>query len=157
CHRRARTGARHRPCAQGRHDGYGTDEGAGELTATRLAPPSSRSDTLPQARRVRRVIRKIDVWSVLRFSVIFYACVFAVLILAGLALFIVASVTGVRHDIEKSIGSYLASTNFHILGGDALRAAILGGVVLIISGTGANALMALLYNLTSDALGGAQG
>src|SRR5205807_6819045 len=95
---------------------------AQELTTTRLAPASSRSDTLPQARRVRRVIRKIDVWSVLRFSVIFFACVFAVLIVAGLVLFIVASATGVRPDIDKSMGSYLASTNFPMLGGDALRA-----------------------------------
>ena len=111
---------------------------------------------MPQARRVRRVIRKIDVWTVLRFSVVFYACVFAVLIVAGLVLFIVASVTGVRHDIEKSIGSYLASTNFHILGGDVLRAALLGGVVFIVSGTGANALLALLYNLISDVVGGVE-
>lgn len=111
---------------------------------------------MPQARRVRRVIRKIDVWSVLRFSVVFYACVFAVLIVAGLVLFVVASATGVRHDIEKSIGSYLASTNFHILGGDVLRAALLGGIVLIVSGTAANALLALLYNLISDVVGGVE-
>jgi hypothetical protein len=105
---------------------------------------------------VRRVIRKIDVWSVLRFSVVFYACLFAVLIVAGLVLFAVASATGVRHDIEKTIGSYLGSTNFHILGGDVLRAALLGGVVLIVSGTGANALLALLYNLISDVVGGVE-
>jgi len=129
---------------------------ATELTTIRLAPARSRSDTLPQARRVRRVIRKIDVWSVLRFSAIFYTCVFAVLIVAGLVLFVVASVTGARDGIEKAIGSSLGSTNFHILGGGVLRAAILGGIVLVITGTGANALLALLYNLISDVVGGVE-
>ena len=109
---------------------------------------------MPQARRVRRVIRKIDVWSVLKFSFVFYVCVFAVLVVAGIVLFIVASATGIRNDIEESIGSYLASTDFSILGGEMLRAALLGGFVLIISGTAANALLALFYNLISDVVGG---
>lgn len=109
---------------------------------------------MPQARRVRRVVRKVDVWSVLKFSLLFYVCVFAVLIVAGIVLFIIASATGIRNDIEESIGSYLASTDFSILGGEMLRAAVLGGFVLIISGTGANALLALFYNLISDVVGG---
>jgi transmembrane protein DUF3566 len=126
------------------------------VTDTRLAPAPSRSDTLPQARRVRRVIRKIDVWSVLKFSLVFFVSVFVVLVVAGIVLFIVASVTGVRHDIEKSIGSYLASTDFHILGGEMLRATILGGVVLVATGTAASGLMALFYNLISDVVGGVE-
>jgi hypothetical protein len=126
------------------------------VTDTRLAPASPRSDTLPQARRVRRVIRKIDVWTVLRFSLLFYLSMFAVLVVAGIVLYVVASASGVRHDIEKSIGSSLGSSGFHFLGGSALRGAVLGGFVLVLVGTGFTGLMALFYNLISDVVGGVE-
>jgi hypothetical protein len=111
---------------------------------------------LPQARRVRRVIRKIDVWTVVRFSLLFYGCLFVVVIVAGIVLFAVASVTGARHAIERSVGSYVGSTNFHILGVPVLRAAGLGGVVLVVAGTASSGLMALFYNLISDLVGGVE-
>src|SRR2546421_9878940 len=56
----------------------------------------TRSPRLPQGRRVRRVIRRVDPWTVLRFSVFFYLSIFLVLLVAGIALWQVASVTGVR-------------------------------------------------------------
>jgi hypothetical protein len=35
-----------------------------------------------------------------------------------------------------------------------LRASIVGGLVLVVMGTGANVLFAVLYNLISDVVGG---
>ena len=55
-------------------------------------------------RRVRRVIRRVEPWSVLRFSIVFYACLLVILIVAGAALWIVASIVGVVHNAEKFIG-----------------------------------------------------
>ena len=36
-----------------------------------------------QARRVRRIIRHIEVWSVLKISILFYACLWAIFLIAG--------------------------------------------------------------------------
>ena len=116
-------------------------------------------DTVPQfrrtvqTRRVRRVLRRFDLWSVLRFSLVFYLCMFLILLVAGIVLWLVATVTGVRHNIEHFIGDLIAS-KFHFLGLQLLRAAAIGGLLLVIIGSAANVLMALLYNLISDVVGG---
>ena len=49
---------------------------------------------MPQGRRVRRVIRRVEPWTVLRFSVFFYLSIFLVLLVAGEVLWQVASGTG---------------------------------------------------------------
>ena len=36
-----------------------------------------------QARRVRRIVRHIEVWSVLKISILFFACLWAVFLIAG--------------------------------------------------------------------------
>jgi len=100
------------------------------------------------------VIRRFDLWTVLRFSLLFYLSLFLILLVAGIVLWLVASATGVRHNIEKFIGDLIASNDFHFLGTQILRAAAVGGILLVIIGSAANVLMALLYNLISDVVGG---
>ena len=99
------------------------------------------------------MVRRFDLWSVLRFSLVFYLCMFLILLVAGIVLWLVATVTGVRHNIEHFIGDLIAS-KFHFLGLQLLRAAAIGGLLLVIVGSAANVLMALLYNLISDVVGG---
>ena len=105
------------------------------------------------ARRVRRVLRPFDLWSDLRFSLLFYVCMFLILLVAGIVLWVVASVTGVRDNVEHFIGDLIAS-KFHFLGLQLLRGAAIGGLLLVIIGSAANVLMAMLYNLISDVVGG---
>ena len=100
------------------------------------------------------MIRRFDLWTVLRFSLLFYLSLFLILLVAGIVLWLVASATGVRHNIEKFIGDLIASNDFHFLGTQILRAAAVGGILLVIIGSAANVLMALLYNLISDVVGG---
>ena len=68
-------------------------------------------------------------------------------------LWLVATITGVRHNIENFISDLIAS-KFHFLGLQLLRGAAIGGVLLVLIGSAANMLMALLYNLISDVVGG---
>jgi len=103
---------------------------------------------------VRRVIRRFDLWTVLRFSLLFYLSMFLVLLVAGIVLWLIAGATGVRHNVENFIGDLIASDDFHFLGLQLLRAAAIGGFLLVIIGSAANVLMALLYNLISDVVGG---
>jgi len=107
-----------------------------------------------QGRRVRLVVRRIEPWTVLKFSVLLFATLYLVILVAGLVLWGAATATGVRHNVEKFIGTLIASDNFHLLGGTVIRASVLGGALLVVLGTGANVLLAVLYNLISDVVGG---
>ena len=83
-----------------------------------------------------------------------FATLYLVILVAGLVLWAAATATGVRENIEKFIGDLIASDDFRILGGTMLRASVVGGLVLVVMGTGANVLLAVLYNLISDVVGG---
>jgi hypothetical protein len=107
-----------------------------------------------QGRRVRLVVRRVEPWTVLKFSVLLFATLYLVFLVAGLVLWAAATATGLRDNIEKFIGELIASNDFQILGPTMFRASVLGGMVLVVMGTGANVLMAVLYNLISDVIGG---
>jgi len=107
-----------------------------------------------QGRRVRLVVRRVEPWTVLKFSVLLFATLYLVLLVAGLVLWAAATATGLRENIETFIGDLIASDDFRILGPTMLRASIVGGFVLVVMGTGANVLFAVLYNLISDVVGG---
>ncbi len=107
-----------------------------------------------QGRRVRLVIRRVEPWTVLKFSVLLFATLYLVFLVAGLVLWAAVTATGLRENIEKFIGDLIASDDFHILGPTMMRASAVGGFVLVVLGTGANVLFAVLYNLISDVIGG---
>jgi transmembrane protein DUF3566 len=113
-----------------------------------------RTSPVGQGRRVRLVVRRIEPWTVLKFSVLLFATIYLVILVAGLVLWAAATATGVRHNVEKFIGDLIASDSFHLLGGTVIRASVLGGALLVVLGTGANVLLAVLYNLISDVVGG---
>ena len=90
----------------------------------------------------------------LKFSVLLFATLYLVILVAGLVLWAAATATGLRENIEKFIGELVASDDFRILGPTMFRASVVGGLVLVVLGTGANVLLAVLYNLISDVVGG---
>ena len=102
------------------------------------------------------MLRRVEPWSVLRFSVLFYASFFVVLLVAGLLLWIAASITGVVGDIENFIKELFALDAFSFRAVTMLSASVLGGLVLVLVGTGLNVLMAVLYNLIADVIGGVE-
>ncbi|HVM03555.1 MAG TPA: DUF3566 domain-containing protein [Acidimicrobiales bacterium] len=109
---------------------------------------------MAQGRRVRRVIRRVDPWTVLRFSLLFYVCMLVVALVAGFLLWAAASTTGVIDNVERFVKELFALESFRINGGLIFRSTMIGGGVLVLLGAGANVLMAVLYNLTSDVVGG---
>jgi hypothetical protein len=96
----------------------------------------------------------VEPWTVLKFSVLLFATLYLVFLVAGLVLWAAATATGLRENIEKFIGDLIASDDFKILGPTMLRASVLGGLVLVVMGTGASVLFTVLYNLISDVIGG---
>ncbi len=90
----------------------------------------------------------------LRFSMLFYLSMLLVSLVAGLLLWLAASVTGVIDNLEQFVQELFALESFSVSGGLLLRSCLAGGLVMVLLGTGANVLMTVIYNLTSDVVGG---
>ena len=98
-------------------------------------------------------IRRFDPWSVARVSMLFYLCLFGVLLVMAVVLWLGAAVTGVLGNVEHFLRD-AGFENFRFLPGQLLAAFTVGGVVLVAAGTAANLVLATLYNLIVDVVGG---
>jgi uncharacterized membrane protein len=123
-----------------------------------LTPPERLHDPeeAPMARRTRRVVSKVDSLSVLRFSVLLYLSLYLVVVVAALVLWVVASVVGVVDNIESFIKGLFALESFHFDALAMFRGLTVGGLLMVLIGSGANVLVAVLYNLISDVVGGVE-
>jgi hypothetical protein len=122
--------------------------------ASKVAKASRAPKPAPTLCQVRGTVRHIDLWSVFRCSVLIYGSFFLVALVAGLALWIVASATGARHSVEHFIASALLLKRFQFASFTILLAATGIGVVLAAVATGATVAMAGFYNLVSEIVGG---
>ena len=107
-----------------------------------------------RARQVVRVIRRVELWSVLKVSAVLYVCLWLVLTVAGVILWQLAHATGTLDNLEDFIATALADTSFTIDGGRILLSSLAGGVVIVFAGTGLTVLLAVLFNLVSELTGG---
>lgn len=107
-----------------------------------------------RARKVTRVIRRVEPWSVLRVSVVLYACLWLVLTVAGVILWQVARATGTLDNVEDFLATALADRSFTIDGKRVLLSSLAAGGVLLFAGTGLTVLLAVLFNLVSELTGG---
>ena len=107
-----------------------------------------------EARRVQRIIRHVDPWSVLKFSLLLYFSLFLIVLSAGVLLWLAASATDVIGGVEAFIEELFGFDTFAFEPGQILTASVLGGLVLVVAGTAANVVFAVLFNLISDVVGG---
>ena len=110
---------------------------------------------MAQGRRVRRVVRRIDTWSVLKVSALFFFTFTLVLVLAGVLLWTAGSVLGAVDSVESFMQA-IGFEDFRFIGTQLLRGFIAAGLVIVVLGTGFSVLMAVVYNLISDLVGGIQ-
>lgn len=107
-----------------------------------------------RARKVGRIVRYVDPWSVLKVSLLFYLCMFLIVLLAGVILWTVAVNAGTVSSVESFVEDILSFETFELDADRIFRASVFGGLVLVIAGTTFNVLMAVLFNLISDLTGG---
>jgi hypothetical protein len=100
------------------------------------------------------VIQRVDPLSVLRVSAVFYVCLYAIGVLAGVVLWLVARAAGVVANVESFIGDLFALEDFHFVAWRILRAVALAGAAFVVLASAANLAGALLYNLISRLVGG---
>ena len=107
-----------------------------------------------RARKVRRLVRHVEPWSVLKVSLIFYFCLWVILLVAGVILWSFAVTSGTVDNVENFIEELFALESFEFNADEIFRAAAIGGLVLVVAGSGFTVLMAVLFNLISDVTGG---
>lgn len=114
-------------------------------------PPVVRAPAGPRTSRV--VLRRVDPWSVLKVSLLFWFSGVLVLLTAGVLLWAAAASVGLVENIEGFMES-LGFDGFQFEPGRLLRGSALVGLVLSAAGSLGNVLLAVLYNVISDTVGG---
>lgn len=107
-----------------------------------------------RARRVRRLVRHVEPWSVLKVALIFSFCLWVILLVAGVMLWSLAVSSGTVDNVETFVTELFALESFTFNADQIFRASAIGGLVLVVAGAGFTVLMAVLFNLISDVTGG---
>ena len=107
-----------------------------------------------RARKVRRLVRHIEPWSVLKVSLLFNFSMWVVAMVAGVLLWNAAETAGTIGDVEQFATEIFALEEFVFEGEQIFRAVAIGGLVVAVAATGFTVLIAILLNLISDLTGG---
>ncbi len=107
-----------------------------------------------RARKVRRLVRHIEPWSVLKVALLFNFCMWVVTMVAGVLLWNAAETAGTISDVEQFAKEIFALEEFTFDGESIFNAVALGGLVVAVAATGFAVLIAILLNLISDLTGG---
>lgn len=107
----------------------------------------------PRVRRVTRVVRHIDTWSVFKIALLFNIFLYAVCLTAGAMLWRVALNTGTIENIERFFESFGWQT-FQLKGGEIYHNAWIIGLFGVVGLTGLAVLAATMFNLITDLVGG---
>ncbi len=107
----------------------------------------------PRVRRVTRVVRHVDPWSVFKVAAVFSLVAYAIALVAGVLLWNVAYSTGTIDNIERGMES-TGWTVFELKGGEIFHNAWIGGLFIAVGLTGLAVLVATLFNLITDLVGG---
>ena len=120
--------------------------------ATRARP--TRKQRKAKSRQARVVVRKVGPWSVLKFSLIFYFCVMLVLLGALMILYGVLEAIGALDSLTRLIRDLFADQSFSIHGDWLFTRGFAIGSAMVLLWSLINVVVAFLYNLISDLVGG---
>ena len=107
----------------------------------------------PRVRRVTRVVRHIDTWSVFKIALLFNLFFYVVWLIAGALLWTVAVNTGTVENVERFFESFGWQT-FELKGGEIYHNAWIAGLFGVVGLTGVAVLAATVFNLITDLVGG---
>jgi hypothetical protein len=130
-----------------------TAEDALVHSRVRTAVTFQRRSTRPRVRRVTRVVRHVDTWSIFKVALVFNVFLYAVALTAGVLLWHVAVATGTIDNVQKFFEGF-GWTSFQFKGGEIYHNAWIAGLFVAVGLTGLAVLMATLFNLITDLVGG---
>lgn len=106
------------------------------------------------ARQSRVEMRKVDLWSVLKVSLCFYLAGLAVILVAGLVMWLLLDAAGQIHNFESFMGDIMSARDYRIVGGQLMLGAGLVGLVIVALMTILTVIATALFNVFSELVGG---
>ena len=107
----------------------------------------------PRVRRVSRVIRDIDPWSVFKVGLVFHLVLSFVVLISLVLLWNVAESTGTIENVENFMESF-GWESFSFDGGALFKNLWVLGLFMVVLFTGLWVLIATIFNLITDLVGG---
>ena len=107
----------------------------------------------PRVRKVTRVVRSVDPWSVFKIAIVASLVLYVIAITSGVLLWNVAYATGTIDNVERFFESF-GWSSFEFNGGEIYHSAWIGGLFAALGLTGLAVLGAALFNLITDLVGG---
>ncbi len=107
-------------------------------------------------RRSRVEMTKVELWSVLKVSLCFYLAGLAIMIIAGLVVWLLLDASGGIHNFEKFMGDIMSAKDYRLVASQILLGAVLVGLVIVALMTIITVIAAALYNLFSELVGGVE-
>src|SRR5918992_5899967 len=119
----------------------------------RPAPREAAAPAAPAVdRRARLVLRRLDPWSVLKFSVIFYLCLMLISLLVFAVIWFVLVNMGVFESMTEFAGNFNLEVAFPA--GTVFRWYAFIGLLGVVVWSIVTVLLTLLFNLVNDVTGG---
>jgi hypothetical protein len=134
--------------------------------STVVRPPAQTRLPRRGVRRTRVEVRRVGPFSVLKFSLIFYFCVFLVIYLALAIIWAILSASGVIDSLETLLGSIFPPASpsgeistrgappIEIDSGQLFTWLFVAGCIGVVVWSVINVFIAVMYNLISDIVGG---
>lgn len=119
-----------------------------------VAPERPGRGRKARPRQTRVVVKKIGPWSVFKFSLLFYLCIMAVILLALGILYVLLGAIGALDSVTKLTRDLFADQSFEIHGGWIFARLTVIGLAMVLLWSLINLFVAFLYNLIADVLGG---
>lgn len=107
-----------------------------------------------EARKVRRLIRHVDPWSMLKLSLLVALCMWLIVMIASVILWTVASNAGTIASVEDFVNSSLSLQDWKLDGDFIFRQFGLITLLLALGFAAAVVIASLVFNLVSDIIGG---
>ncbi|MFZ4514903.1 MAG: DUF3566 domain-containing protein [Acidimicrobiia bacterium] len=104
----------------------------------------------------RQMIKKFDLWSVLKVSLCFHLCGMFTTLVAFVALWLLADALGAINKVNDFVGQLISTSNFRLVTGELIFGLLLIGLVLVALFTIVTTLAAAFYNLFADVVGGVE-
>jgi hypothetical protein len=111
------------------------------------------SERRPHGRRVVRVVRRVQLWSVFKVALLSFLVFYGITLLAAAAVWSLANSTGQVHHIEKFMRD-IGFDNWTFDGGRIFSATAFIGAVLVVLASVFATLAGALLNLISELTGG---
>jgi ABC-type phosphate transport system permease subunit len=102
---------------------------------------------------VRRVVRRIELWSVLKLSLVLYTCLWVAVLATLAVIWGLAYSSGQIENLQEFLAD-VGLENYRVYGDQMFRACAAIGAVGVLAGTVITVLTAALINVISEMTGG---